>query len=193
VAGGSGGSMTTSHEREQEERRAYLENEKLLREKAADDRRASTYLAQAQAAAEDIGGRFKQVSPMTITGATPIPQVPMQPEGSPWSQQWPEGPDEFGVPIDAMEPVGSEAEIERAAEILREQADPTAAPSLAVDCADVVSAPVVATLATVEPIATSAPQSKSPQTVGGAASVVGEAGNSSAANDAVPRSFNRRI
>jgi hypothetical protein len=113
--------MSAEHER-QELYKQYLANERLLREKAAADRRASTYLAQAVAASEDIGGRYKQVAPMTITGATPVPQYPRQPEGSPWSQQWPNDPDPLGYSVeDIGEPVGSPAEIEAAQKILDER------------------------------------------------------------------------
>jgi hypothetical protein len=127
----------------QEAYRDYLENEKLLR-KTAEDKRLSTYLAHAVADSEDIGGRFKQVSPMTITGATPFPQYPRLPANSPWSQQWPKGEDVYGVPIDAQEPVGEQFEIEEAQRILDERSaalpadgEPvTDAPvtSLAVEC-----------------------------------------------------------
>jgi hypothetical protein len=121
----------------------YLENRKLLAAEAA-DRRLSTYLAHALADSEDIGGRFKKVAPMTVVGATPVPEYPRQPEGSPWSQQWPDGPDVYGVPIDAQEPVGEPHEIEAAQRILDERSaalpadgEPvTDAPvnSLAVEC-----------------------------------------------------------
>jgi hypothetical protein len=111
--------MPTAQEEEQAERRAYLENEKLLREKSAEDKRASTYLAMAEAASLEIGGRYKQVSPMSITGTTPVPQYPALPANSPAAIAWPEGPDVYGEPIDQLEPVGSDKEIEEAAAILQ--------------------------------------------------------------------------
>jgi hypothetical protein len=182
--------MSTEHKREQEERRQYLANEKLLREKAAEDRRASTYLAQALAASEDIGGRYKQVSPMTITGATPVPQMPQQPEGSPWSQQWPSGPDELGYSVeDIGEPSGSPAEVERAAEILREREVAAAALPSAADVDRVVEAPTAVRHHAGE-TSTRSTQYQSLAITG--AAVVGEAGNSSAAK-AVPRTFPRRL
>jgi hypothetical protein len=135
-----------SYEAKERERlyKQYLENRRLLDEKAAADKRLSTYLAHALADSEDIGGRFKKVAPMTVVGATPVPEYPRQPEGSPWSQQWPDGPDVYGVPIDAQEPVGEQFEIEAAQRILDERSaalpadgEPvTDAPvnSLAVEC-----------------------------------------------------------
>jgi hypothetical protein len=113
--------MPNAEQEKQDLYRAYLHNRKQLDEKASADRRLSTYLAMAVAASEDIGGRYKHVAPMTIVGATPVPQYPRQPEGSPWSQQWPDGPDVYGVPIDAQEPVGEQFEIEAAQKILDER------------------------------------------------------------------------
>jgi hypothetical protein len=110
--------MTTEREREQEERRQYLANEKLLREKTADDRRASTYLAQALAASEDIGRRFKQVSPMSITGATPVPQYPTQPANSPAAIPWPDAPDPLGYSVEDMPVIGEPHEQIEAQRIL---------------------------------------------------------------------------
>ena len=112
--------MTTAHEQEQEERRAYPENHKLL-QKAAEDRRASTYLAHAMVDADAVGGRYRvaDVGRAAVTGSGPIPH-PHLPAPS-WAGQdnMPELP--LGYAIDDQIPVGSLAEQQRAAEILRER------------------------------------------------------------------------
>jgi hypothetical protein len=168
--------MTNNFEREKrEDYKAYLENRKLL-EKAATDKRASTYLAMAEAASLEIGGRYKTVSPMSITGTTPIPQMPRQPEGSPWSNsEVLNGPDELGWSVeDIGEPAGSPAEVEEAARILRERQDPTV-PSPTVDSADVALSAATVSLAVGVPIATSALQSNSSALLAPAASSTGGA------------------
>jgi hypothetical protein len=78
----------------------------LLR-KAAEDKRASTYLAMAEAASLEIGGRYKSVSPMSITGTTPFPVYPAQPESSPYHHD-PTGnlPDPLGYSISDQEVIG---------------------------------------------------------------------------------------
>jgi hypothetical protein len=113
--------VTTEHEREQEERRQYLANEKLLREKAAEDRRASTYLAMALADSE-LPGRFGKVTQKHIVGASPGPIYPAQPESSPFHHD-PTGnlPDPLGYAIDDQPPVGEPFEIEAAQRILDER------------------------------------------------------------------------
>jgi len=82
------GSMTTHdyrNETTQAERRKEVERD--------------TYLRRAQADAEtELGGRFKK--PITVIGAG-VPEYPRQPEGSPWREPPPSGPDEIGY-VDAM-------------------------------------------------------------------------------------------
>lgn len=165
-----GGSVTTERKREQEDRKAYLENEKLLREKAAEDRRASTYLAMALADSE-LPGRFGKVTQQNIVGASAGPFYPQLPEGSSGAIPWPEDRNPLGFAIDAMEPV-----------------DPTAH-SPAVDCAAVTLSAATVSLAVGEPIVTAALQSKSPPITG--AAVGGDAGDSAA--NSVPRSSIRRL
>jgi hypothetical protein len=104
----------TRDQEEQAQRLAETHNE-MLRKKAE----GSTFFQHAIASANDeAGGRYAKQNPTTVVGANPI-AYPQLPEGSPWAQQWPEGPDELGYEIDALEPVGSDKEIEEAAEILR--------------------------------------------------------------------------
>ena len=88
------------NETSQRERKAVLKNDTFLSRAMADDELG-------------LGGRFKRLSNATIVGATPGPQVPTLPEGSPWSND-PVGDERpLGFEIDAMEPVGTEAEITR--------------------------------------------------------------------------------
>jgi hypothetical protein len=160
----------------------YLDNRKLLDEKAAaEKRRLSTYLAMAVADSEDIGGRFKKVAPMSVVGATPVPEYPRQPEGSPWSQQWPNDPDPLGYSVEDSEPVGSEAEIEEAAQILRDR-EAAAVTSPVADCADVAVSAATVSLAADEPLPTSAPQSSS-SSVGIGVSAKSSMGKSASATE----------
>jgi hypothetical protein len=96
-------------------------------------------------------GRFGAQTQMKVVGTEPEYQVPRQPPHSPWSQQWPEGgsDDVTGYDVNAMEPVGSQAEIEHAAQILRDReerksatrslADPMALTCLVAPSADAVA------------------------------------------------------
>jgi hypothetical protein len=90
----------------QSERREILRNDRLAR---------STYLDHAIARAEDeAGGRFAKQAPTTVTGG---PQYPRQPAGSPWSQGHVVGPEApLGFSVDAIEPVGTPAEVQRSIE-----------------------------------------------------------------------------
>jgi hypothetical protein len=154
-----------------------MQNE-MLRKKAE----GSTYFQHAQASANDeAGGRYAKQTPTTVVGADPI-AYPRQPEGSPWSQQWPEGPDEFGVPIDAMEPVGSDKEIEEAAEILRSR--------LAALPANGGSDDVPATYPLVAAVEHFEPPTNSSAPLPPIASAMG---GSTEAPDDLPTSFRRRL
>ena len=206
----------TSEQEEQKLRKEVLRNDQLVREKAAEERRASTYLAMALADSE-LPGRFGNIARQHIVGASAGPTYPMQPADSPFHHD-PTGnlPDPFGVDIDAMEAVGSEAEIQAAQRILDDQR--SAAPPADGSSADVPAVSSLATAVEHAELATnssdetfgvsatgpastlSAPtdelagptSSKSPLTVGGAVAVVGDAGDSAA--NSVPRSsFNRRL
>src|SRR5262249_18973412 len=90
----------------QKERKAVLENDRLVRQ-------GSTFHAHAQADAElNLGGRFAQVRPTTVTGATPAAQYPRQPPTSPFASD-PCGPEPpLNYNIDAQEPTGEKFEIE---------------------------------------------------------------------------------
>jgi hypothetical protein len=192
--------MPTSHQQEQEERRAYLENEKLLR-KATEDRRASTYLAMAIADSE-LPGRFGNVTKQNVVGTTPTPTYPQLPADSPAAIAWPDAPDPLGYAIDEMPVIGEPFEQEAAQRILDERsaAHPadggSAAPvSLAVEPEPPTNSPNVSSYnvpamggSTVAPDGPPS-LSQSPSITG--AAVVGEAG-SGAANSA-SRTFIRRL
>jgi hypothetical protein len=123
--------MNNFEREKREDYEAYLQNRKLL-EKAATDKRASTYLAMAEAASLEIGGRFRQVSPMSITGTTPIPH-PHLPAPS-WAGQDNGVEPALGYEIDAQEPVGEPFEQEAAQRILEDRQVAAAAfPSAADD------------------------------------------------------------
>jgi hypothetical protein len=147
---------------EEEDYKAYLANEKMLREKAAEDRTASTYLAHALADATAIGGRFAAVGRASVTGSGPIPH-PHLPAPS-WAgfDNGPEPP--LGYAIDDQPVTGEPGEVEEAARILRERED-LAANSPAAGSADVALSAATVTLAVGEPIATSALQSNSSDVV----------------------------
>jgi hypothetical protein len=106
----------TREQEEQAERLAIAHNDRLVREKAAEDRRASTFLAMAIADSE-LPGRFGKVTQQHIVGTTPGPIYPPLPANIPW----PEGRDELGYAIDDQEIVGSPAEIEAAQRILEQR------------------------------------------------------------------------
>jgi hypothetical protein len=109
--------MPTAREEEQADRRAYLENEKLLREKAAEDRRASTFLAMAVADSE-LPGRFGNVTKQNVVGTTPTPTYAQLPADSPAAIAWPDAPDPLGYAIDEMPVIGEPFEQEAAQRIL---------------------------------------------------------------------------
>jgi hypothetical protein len=68
----------------------------------------NTYLAHAQADADAAGGRFAKVNATEVTG---VPRYPTLPAGSPFHHDPvpPEPP--LGQDVNAMQPVGTEAEI----------------------------------------------------------------------------------
>jgi len=76
-----------------------------------EERKASTYLAQAQASiGDELGGRFAQSgSSATVIGSSPI-SYPQQPSTSP--AMMPVEPP-LGYAIDGQEPVGEKFEVER--------------------------------------------------------------------------------
>ena len=87
-----------SNEATQAERREVLRND--------------TYFARQSNTVEDNGGRFSKLTPATITGSTPSPQYPQQPANSPWHHDLVAATEPLGFSVDAMEPVGTQAEIE---------------------------------------------------------------------------------
>ncbi len=62
---------------------------------------------------EGPGGRFANQEKKSTTGAAPIPTYPALPANSPWHRDLvpPEPP--LDIDVNAVEPVGTEAEIER--------------------------------------------------------------------------------
>ena len=146
----------TSHEQEQSERRAYLENEKRLREAAAG---TGTYFSHAVSDADAIGGRYAAVGKANVVGTTPIPHSNL-PVPS-WSGQDNAVEQPLGYSVEDMPVVGEPGEVEAAAAILRERENPNAAFLLpALDCAaGVLSATTAASLAVDAAITPAAPLS----------------------------------
>jgi hypothetical protein len=105
----------TTEQEEQNLRKEVLRNDQLVRQQAAGH---GTFFSHAIAESEAIGGRFAAVGKSAVVGATPGPIYPQLPADSPAAIPWPEGEDVYGVPIDQMEPVGSEAEQLEAQRIL---------------------------------------------------------------------------
>ena len=94
--------MATTHEfnndTDQHTRREVLRNDTLF--------------SRQQHTPDDAGGRYAKLTPATITGSTPSPQYPKQPANSFWSHDPVAATPPLGFSVDAMEPVGTPAEIE---------------------------------------------------------------------------------
>jgi hypothetical protein len=105
----------SAHDEEQSLRKEVLRNDALTRQQSAGH---GTFFSHAIAESESVGGRYAaaDVSKASVTGSTAVPQYPRQP-----SIPWPHDPDPLLYEIDAMEPTGSEAEIEAAAQILEQR------------------------------------------------------------------------
>ena len=92
---------------------ADLISQKEKREVLANDRMArNTYLAHANDAELEMGGRFTKLTPTSVTGASAGSAYPQQPEGSPWHHD--PVPDEMplGYSVDEQEAVGERHEVE---------------------------------------------------------------------------------
>ena len=87
-----------SNETTQAERKAIVKND--------------SYFARQSNAADDAGGRFAKLTPATITGSTLAPQYPSLPANSPWHHDPVAATEPLGFSVNAMEPVGTQAEIE---------------------------------------------------------------------------------
>ena len=74
--------------------------------------RNDTLFSRQQNYVDDAGGRYAKLTPATITGSTPAPQYPKQPANSFWSHDPVAATEPLGFSVDAMEPVGTHAEIE---------------------------------------------------------------------------------
>jgi hypothetical protein len=106
----------TSEQEKQDDYKAYLANEKLL-QKAAEEKRASTYLAHAMVDADSVGGRYAATAKASVVGSTPMPSYPRDGAGI----SWPQGSDELGYEIDAQEPTGEVFEQIEAQRILEQR------------------------------------------------------------------------
>ena len=102
--------MNSEDEISEAERRKIMESDRLAR-------RASTYHALADAAANELsGGRYAQsANRQTVIGSSPI-SYPAQPENSPWAKDpMPQEPP-LGWSVEDMEPTGEPFELERSRE-----------------------------------------------------------------------------
>jgi hypothetical protein len=76
-----------------------------------DERQHSTYLDHAVADTDlAAGGRFAKVNAVKVTG---VPAVPTLPQNSPFASDPVPPEPQLGVDVNAMQPVGTEAEIEK--------------------------------------------------------------------------------
>jgi hypothetical protein len=100
-----------SNESSQSERRAILRNERAV----------GTYHAFATSEADAIGGRFAARERSTVIGAGQV-AYPTLPPNSPWASDPVPAEEPLGVDINAVEAVGTHAEIEHS---LREVRDGT--------------------------------------------------------------------
>jgi hypothetical protein len=72
--------------------------------------RNDTYFSRQQNTVDDAGGRFAKLIPSTLTGQSqPVPRLP---ESSPWHHDPVPATEPLGFSVNAMEPVGTQAEIE---------------------------------------------------------------------------------
>jgi hypothetical protein len=95
------------------------------RRRLIEERRMRSYLAHAEASANDeAGGRFAALPERkpTVIGAKAEISYPAQPEGSPWANE-PSGTEPpLGYEVDAMEAVGEPQEQARSAEAITRSA-----------------------------------------------------------------------
>jgi hypothetical protein len=93
---------------EQRERREVIENDRRLRQPEG---KPDTYFSRALAdAGLELGGRFGALAKPVVTGTAPYPMLPAS---SPWSVDPVPTEPPLGFSVDAREPVGTAAEIER--------------------------------------------------------------------------------
>ena len=72
----------------------------------AEERRRNTYAGHALDPDIELGGRYAKVHTTTVTGSTPRPTYPKQPDGSPWAKDECPPEPQLGYSVDAQEPVG---------------------------------------------------------------------------------------
>ena len=99
--------------------------------------RNDTYFSRQSNAVDDAGGRYAKLTPNILTGQTQ--QVPRLPENSPWHHDPVPATQPLGFSVDAMEPVGTQAEIEASIEPALEPNNSSALPA---DVADRAGEPV---------------------------------------------------
>jgi hypothetical protein len=92
------------NESSQSERRRTLENDRKAR---------LTYHEHAQSDPElELGGRFKQLTPTSVTGVGPSP-IPQQPSNSPWHHDPVPMEEPLGFSVEDHDPVGEPHELAR--------------------------------------------------------------------------------
>ena len=74
-------------------------------------RKGGTYCEIAASEAGAVGGRYAAQSRSTVIGSSPV-HYPALPSSSPWAHDSVPAEPSLGVPIDAMEPVGTHSEIQ---------------------------------------------------------------------------------
>ena len=106
-------SQPYENEISQRERREVIRNDR------------TTYLDFAQADADlAASGRFAATVATPVAG---VPRYPALPASSPWASDPVPSEPPLGHCVDAMEPIGTDAEIERAAQLLAGEAEPAPA------------------------------------------------------------------
>jgi hypothetical protein len=78
--------------------------------------RNDTYFARQSNTVDDAGGRYAKLTPSNVIGSATSPQYPQQPENSPWHHDPVAATEPLGFSVDAMEPVGTHAEVQASIE-----------------------------------------------------------------------------
>jgi hypothetical protein len=113
-----GTSFRVSNESSQREKRETLENDQRVRNGSG-----STYFGFAESEASAIGGRFAVESKQRVIGSSGV-EYPALPANSPWHCDPVPPEPSLGMPIDAMEPVGTHVEIEKSLREMRDELGP---------------------------------------------------------------------
>jgi hypothetical protein len=89
-------------------------------------KQSETYFARAQADLAEAGGRFARPKPTVTSGAGGAGSaVPKQPATtSPWARHWvPPTEPPLGIDVNAMEPVGTAAEVGRSLAAIEQETE----------------------------------------------------------------------